>query len=323
MSGILGAIEQYTAAAAAVARLHSRGCSHAAIKEAIRKRKEKRAAMIAQLEAARLRGEAAPDGQAVAWCNLTPSGQIAHFDGKPRVMVGPVGNEHHKSPLYTRPQAALSSAAAPAPVAGDADAMCPNCVTPWKCNGPHEESGAVAKLPALWRERMGAADHFNIKGSYTLRQNADELVAAFAQDRASQGGAAVPDGYALVPTHWNESLLASAGLLEATKCPIDALQAKALRKMADRLAAAPTPAAGVNVSVSRELLEQIYGMAREGCEAPSAAYRWCERIDEVFHDGEPSPEYTEYAQPLPDAALRTGGGTTGIPIHQQEHEARS
>ena len=69
------------------------------------------------------------------------------------------------------------------------------------------------------------------------------LVHALAQDRASQAGAAVPDGYALVPTHWRESLLVSAGLLEVAKCPIDALQAKALRKMADQIAAAPTPAA--------------------------------------------------------------------------------
>lgn len=37
----------------------------------------------------------------VAWCSLTPSGKIAHFDGQPMVMVGPVGNEHHTIPLYT------------------------------------------------------------------------------------------------------------------------------------------------------------------------------------------------------------------------------
>jgi hypothetical protein len=36
----------------------------------------------------------------VAWCALTPSGQIAYFDGKPMVMPGPVGNEHHPVPLY-------------------------------------------------------------------------------------------------------------------------------------------------------------------------------------------------------------------------------
>lgn len=36
----------------------------------------------------------------VAWCHLTPSGKIAYFDGKPMVMPGSVGNEHHETPLY-------------------------------------------------------------------------------------------------------------------------------------------------------------------------------------------------------------------------------
>jgi hypothetical protein len=40
----------------------------------------------------------------VAWCALTPSGQIAYFDGKPMVMPGPVGNEHHPVPLYASPR---------------------------------------------------------------------------------------------------------------------------------------------------------------------------------------------------------------------------
>jgi len=57
------------------------------------------------------------------------------------------------------------------------------------------------------------------------------------------------------------------------------------------------------VVVQRVMLEQIYGMAREGCDAPSAAYRWCERIDEVFHVGEPSTEYAEWAQPLPKSPV--------------------
>jgi hypothetical protein len=35
---------------------------------------------------------------------LTPSGQIAYFDGKPMVMPGPVGNEHHPVPLYVAPR---------------------------------------------------------------------------------------------------------------------------------------------------------------------------------------------------------------------------
>jgi hypothetical protein len=46
-------------------------------------------------------------------------------------------------------------------------------------------------------------------------------------------------------------------------------------------------------------LEQILGMAREGCDAPSAAYRWCERIEEVAIFGA-SAEYAQYAEPLPD-----------------------
>jgi hypothetical protein len=37
----------------------------------------------------------------VAWCELTPNGQIAYFDGKPMVMPGPVGNDCHPHPLYT------------------------------------------------------------------------------------------------------------------------------------------------------------------------------------------------------------------------------
>lgn len=47
----------------------------------------------------------------VAHCALTPAGKIAYFDGKPMVMVGPVGNEHHPTPLYlaaTPPRAALT-----------------------------------------------------------------------------------------------------------------------------------------------------------------------------------------------------------------------
>lgn len=42
---------------------------------------------------------------AVAWCSLTPNGQIAYFDGRPMIMTGRVGNEHHPVPLFTRPPA--------------------------------------------------------------------------------------------------------------------------------------------------------------------------------------------------------------------------
>ena len=39
----------------------------------------------------------------VAWCQLSASGKIAYFDGKPMLMTGPVGNECHTTPLYTTP----------------------------------------------------------------------------------------------------------------------------------------------------------------------------------------------------------------------------
>lgn len=48
----------------------------------------------------------------VAHCALTPAGKIAHFDGRPMVMIGSVGNEHHPTPLYAAapPRAALTDA---------------------------------------------------------------------------------------------------------------------------------------------------------------------------------------------------------------------
>lgn len=45
--------------------------------------------------------------EAVAWVELTASGRIAYFDGRPMLMVGPVGNEHHPVALY--PQSALDA----------------------------------------------------------------------------------------------------------------------------------------------------------------------------------------------------------------------
>jgi len=43
-----------------------------------------------------------------------------------------------------------------------------------------------------------------------------------------------------------------------------------------------------------EMIRQMHGMAKKGCEAPNAAYRWCERIDEVAIKG----PRAEYAQPV-------------------------
>ena len=36
----------------------------------------------------------------VAFCSLTPNGMIGYFDGKPKIMVGKVGNDCHTTPLY-------------------------------------------------------------------------------------------------------------------------------------------------------------------------------------------------------------------------------
>jgi len=68
-----------------------------------------RAEARAKLHAAIIRlaamASSAQQGEPVAWCALTPSGQIAYFDGKPMVMPGPVGNECHPVPMFTRPTA--------------------------------------------------------------------------------------------------------------------------------------------------------------------------------------------------------------------------
>jgi hypothetical protein len=42
----------------------------------------------------------AAQAEPVAWCELTPAGKIAYFDGRPMVMPGPVGNDCHTTPLY-------------------------------------------------------------------------------------------------------------------------------------------------------------------------------------------------------------------------------
>lgn len=47
------------------------------------------------------------------------------------------------------------------------------------------------------------------------------------------------------------------------------------------------------------MCQQAFGMACEGIDAPNVAYRWCERIDEVFDLG-PQSEYNEFARPLPN-----------------------
>ena len=62
----------------------------------------------AAIEAIRVALEAAqspaPAPEPVAWCQLAIGGKtIAYFDGKPMVMVGPMGNHIHTTPLYLHP----------------------------------------------------------------------------------------------------------------------------------------------------------------------------------------------------------------------------
>ncbi len=66
--------------------------------------------------------------------------------------------------------------------------------------------------------------------------------------------------------------------------------------------AAPT------VAEAARVMRVIFGMANKGCEAPNAAYRWCERIDEVLHDPSAADQYEQWAQDLPPAFLRAIAG---------------
>jgi hypothetical protein len=70
-----------------------------------RRTTDARQVLLEKLDAARAALAQRAD-EPVAWCSLTASGKVAYFDGKPMVMVGPAGNEHHKTPLYTAAPAA-------------------------------------------------------------------------------------------------------------------------------------------------------------------------------------------------------------------------
>lgn len=39
--------------------------------------------------------------------------------------------------------------------------MCPNCVTPWKCNGPHEFPAATSEAPVAWRYVRGMSSYID------------------------------------------------------------------------------------------------------------------------------------------------------------------
>ena len=43
--------------------------------------------------------------EAVAWCSISVNLQHIHyFDGKPMIMVGSIGNDHHQTALYALDQ---------------------------------------------------------------------------------------------------------------------------------------------------------------------------------------------------------------------------
>ena len=41
---------------------------------------------------------------------------------------------------------------------GGEDDMCPNCVTPWKCNGPHESTGGASVSERAQSDKLGQAE---------------------------------------------------------------------------------------------------------------------------------------------------------------------
>lgn len=132
-------------------------------------------------------------GEPVAWCALKGDGSIAYFDGKPMVMPGKVGNEHHPVPLYTPPP--------PDADVGAQGEECPACHRAWtehrsgysasqcrmKPTAPAAGKG-VDTLPAKWRERAEREDEegerYETEGSATrLRLCADELEAALTRQQ--------------------------------------------------------------------------------------------------------------------------------------------
>lgn len=91
----------------------------------------------------------------------------------------------------------------------------------------------------------------------------------------------------LVTTMTNDDMSAHqsedrARFIERCRIAFDAIEAiRALQTEVTRL---------------QNMVAQMNGLANEGIDAPNAAYRWCERIDEVAHNG-PMDEYGQYAQP--------------------------
>lgn len=60
--------------------------------------------ILARAEAIQRDSDAQPSEwpEPIGWCSVSENGGIAHFDGKPMFMAGPIGNYLHPTPLFTR-----------------------------------------------------------------------------------------------------------------------------------------------------------------------------------------------------------------------------
>jgi len=69
-----------------------------------------------------------------------------------------IGDEDNR---YARLARAIEAALAAAPLPSDEqiDGMCPNCVTPWKCNGPHYYTAQPSAEPVAWATLVDDAVH--------------------------------------------------------------------------------------------------------------------------------------------------------------------
>jgi len=88
-----------------------------------------------------------------------------------------------------------------------------------------------------------------------------------------------------------------AKLIERLRSGLDDLSPdEAMTLAADALArlTAERDALRAQVATLRDALDQIRGMADEGIDAPNAAYRWCERIEEVCCRGAAMEEYAQW-----------------------------
>lgn len=71
----------------------------------------------------------------------------------------------------------------------DEDYMCPNCVTPWKCNGPHLREKTMTERKEYWR----------MLDNDQKAQISVELFAELLEDVEGQ-----KESYGYLPEYWAE-----------------------------------------------------------------------------------------------------------------------